>query len=112
MSKSTGVPKPIDWKVVDALLQYKPTLSMVAGYIDCSDTHLENKIKETWGMKFSEYREAKMAGMKLKLVQKAIDMGLKGNATMLIFCLKNLCDWSDKQEVSLGDDTSIEVHVK
>ena len=55
-------------------------------------------------MTFTDYQHKKMSGTRLKLVQKAIQMADKGNATMLIFCLKNLCKWSDKSEAEITNE--------
>jgi hypothetical protein len=57
---------------------------------------LQRAIREATGLTFVEYRDQRAENTKLKLIQKAIQMALGGNCTMLIFCLKNLCDWRDK----------------
>ena len=55
-------------------------------------------------MTFEEYKDSKMDRTRLKLQQKAIIMANNGNATMMIFCLKNLCKWSDKIEDKIAID--------
>ena len=98
MTKRHGLAKEINWDKLDGVLQCNATLQMCADFLECSDTHIENEIKRVHQMTFSEYRTAKMAFVKTKLIQKAIDMAIKGHATMLIFCLKNLFSWADKVE--------------
>lgn len=88
----------IDWKELDALLQFKVTKRFVCDYIRISEDTLERRIKDRWKMTFSEYHDMKMARTGLKLQQKAIEMALKGDKTMLIFALKNMAKWSDKIE--------------
>jgi len=88
----------IDWAVLDAILQFKPTLKVCADVIGTSTDTIEKRIKEEHGCTFSEYRDKKMGKVKIKLQQKAIEMALSGNATMMIFSLKNLCGWADKIE--------------
>lgn len=41
------------------------------------------------------YREKRKDSLKIQLKNKAVTMALAGNVSMLIFCLKNLCGWSD-----------------
>lgn len=41
------------------------------------------------------YREKRKDSLKVQLKRKAVTMALGGNVSMLIFCLKNLCGWSD-----------------
>jgi len=74
--------------------------------ISCSDSppfnrvpcqaHVENIVLEVLGMaNFTEYREKRKDGVKVALKNKAVQMAMAGNTAMLIFCLKNLCGWSD-----------------
>jgi hypothetical protein len=98
--------KEIDFKVLDALLQFKASKRYCAKYLDVSEDTVERRIKEKTGQTFSGYADEQLDGTRLKLQQKAIQLALKGDRTMLIFCLKNLCNWSDKVETSLGDNAA------
>jgi len=46
-----------------------------------------------------------MSHTRYALIQKAISEALNGNTTMLIFSLKNLCGWADKQELDVAQNT-------
>lgn len=102
----------IDFKLLDNIFAVGGTLTMAANIMDISHDVIEIRIKEKTGLTAGEYREAKLDKTKVRLQQKAIDMALnKNNITMLIFCLKNLCKWTDK----LADeelDEQITVNVK
>ncbi len=87
-----------DWDLLDKILQFKPSLNDTASIMKCCPDLVEKKIKATHGITFSEYREKKMASVRLTLVQKALDMAKNGDRTLLIFCLKNLCGWCDNPE--------------
>lgn len=89
----------IDWKVLDALLQFKVTLEHCADYMNVSTDAIQRRCKEEKGMTFSEYHELRLQRTATKLQQKAIEMAINGNTTMMIFALKNLAGWSDKQEI-------------
>lgn len=89
----------LDWKTVDNLFTYGATVPMVANILEVSIDTVERRIKQDKKMKPSEYREAKLDKVRVKLVQKAISKALDGDNTMLIFCLKNLCGWADKKEL-------------
>lgn len=104
MKKDT-TEKVIDWDMLDAVLPFKPTIYYCAELFDCHPDTLQNHIKKTFNMTFKEYRDRKMDKIRLQLQQKAINKALEGRGdnVMLIFCLKNLCGWSDKPEVP-GDD--------
>lgn len=67
----------------------------VAGF-KMSHSTLDRIIKTEYDLSFDDFRDKKTADTKLTLIQKAIGMALAGNPTMLIFCLKNLCDWGDR----------------
>jgi hypothetical protein len=83
------------WDVLDALLQRGANKVDSASIMDCSEDTIERRIKERFSITFSEYRERRMAGTRLKLVETALDKALNGNIVMLIFCLKNICHWQD-----------------
>ena len=89
----------VDFKTLDALLTAKVTLEFCADYLKCSQTAIRRRIHELHGKTFSEYNALKIQYTGMKLQQKAISMALGGHATLLIFCLKNLAGWTDKQDV-------------
>lgn len=97
----------LDWSKLDAILQYGAFLRDCANVMGCSEDTIEKRIIEEKGVGFTEYRAQKMSGVKFTLIQKAIQMAKTGNTTMMIFCLKNLAGWSDKNEVS--QESKIEV---
>lgn len=86
---------PFDWDLLDMLLQFKPSLADTATLMKCSEDTLEIFIKKKYKVTFSEYRDKRMASVRMTLVQKAIEMARNGDRVMLIFCLKNLCGWTD-----------------
>lgn len=89
----------LNYDKLDALLQFKVTCNFCADYLQVSRDTIIRRIKQDHGMTFSEYHKLKMEHTATKLQQKAIEMALKGNNTMMIFCLKNLAGWADKQEI-------------
>lgn len=101
-----------DWKVLDTLLSVGHTKKTCALYLGknfgkdkiCVET-IDRYIKRKFDMQFTEYAEMQLIDTKIKLSTKAIDMGLDGNATMLIFCLKNINKWTDKPII---DDARME----
>ncbi len=97
----------IDFKVLDALLQFKVSLRFCADYMGVSIDAIRRRIKEKYDMTFSEYHQLKMEGTATKLQQKAIEMALNGNTTMMIFSLKNLAQWSDKVHQVVGPDDTV-----
>lgn len=88
-------PKAWDWDQLDRILECHLSLKSTASIMQVSMDTVENKIKDQYGVTFSEYREQKKCVVKKSLIQKAIEMALSGDRTMLIFCLKNICGWSD-----------------
>lgn len=101
--------KEINYDKLDALLQYKTTKRFCADYLDMSEDTIERRIKEDKGTTFSEYHALKMGRVGVKLQQKAIEMALAGDRTMLIFSLKNLAMWADKQEITQNSMIEIKV---
>jgi len=90
----------IDFKVLDALLQFKVTMEYVCDYLKVSQDALRRRIREEHDKTFIDYARLRRDNTARKLQQKAIEMALGGNNTMMIFCLKNMAGWADKQEIS------------
>lgn len=100
----------LDWGRLDALLQFKATLKFCAEYLEVSVDSIQRRIKEEKGITFEEYAALKLNRTAVKLQQKAIEMALGGNTTMMIFALKNLAGWSDKLETKL-DTSTIQINI-
>lgn len=91
----------LNYDKLDALLQFKVSCNFCADYLGVSRDAIIRRIKEDHGLTFSEYHKLKMEHTATKLQQKAIELALKGNNVMMIFCLKNLAGWADKQETDV-----------
>lgn len=104
----------ICWKTVNGALSIGANSKQVRFALEsegikiCEKT-LFRAIESEFDMTFSEYREYRMSGTKIKLLQTAIQTALKGNVTMLIFCLKNMCGWSDKIENKIEEKPTKEL---
>lgn len=86
---------PEKQRQLEALLKLKPTLNDCAGFFKCDRDTISDFIKDEYGYTFDEYRERCMSHTRFALVRQALEQAKGGNTTMLIFCLKNLCHWSD-----------------
>ena len=89
----------LNYDALDALLQFKTTKSFCADYLKVSEDTIDRRLREDKDTTFAVYHELKMGNIALKLQQKAIEMAMKGNNTMMVFCLKNLAKWSEKNEI-------------
>ena len=111
LNKTYDVKKtPFSWDKLEGLLAYKSSLVVCADILDVHENTVKSHIKQRFGMTFTEYSERKLSRTKVKLVQKALEMAYSGNATMTIFCLKNLCKWKDNPD-ELIDNSKIEIVV-
>lgn len=91
----------LEWKVLDALLQRSTTKRDAASIMAISEDTIERHVQQKHGMTFKEYRESKMAPTRTKLVETALSKAFKGDNVMLIFCLKNLCNWKNEPDEDL-----------
>lgn len=108
MGKKIGS-RNIDWnedkiRQLKGLMKLDPKRADVANILDVHVDSLDRFIKKHFGMTFLQLRDVHMAGVKNKLIKVALEQAFSGvNNTMLIFCLKNICHWKDKHEIS-GDE--------
>ena len=101
----------LNYDKLDALLQFKVSAEFCADYLEVSRDTIIRRIKQDYDMTFAAYHNLKMEHTATKLQQKAIELALRGNNVMMIFCLKNLAGWSDKQEVKQETTQKIEMIV-
>lgn len=96
------MPKQVDIKdeQLKAFLRLNPSLADTASFFECDTKTIENYIHKHFHCTFSEFRDQNMVHTRKSLIQKALKEALsaKPNTAMLIFCLKNLCNWTDKHE--------------
>ena len=104
--------KEIDFAVLDALLQFKVSVEFCADHMGVSRDTIFRRVKEKFGITFGEYHSLKVEGTATKLQQKAIDMAMKGDKTLMVFCLKNLAKWSEKNETTLSAPEGITLNYK
>lgn len=100
-----------DWKHLDILLSYGASKVDCAELLDCSDDTIERRINAKLGIQFKEYRERKLSKTRMRLVKGALAMAIEGgNPTMMIFCLKHFCKWSDSTEIKIeGGENPVKV---
>lgn len=87
----------IDKVKLATLMRLKPSLEDTATFFDCTPRTIERFIKKNYGLSFVDFRHQKMATVRLSLMKKAIEKAEKGDNTMLIFCLKVLCGWNERE---------------
>ena len=93
--------KKIDWSKLDGMLMFDAAKSVCSNELGCSDDTIERHIKKKYKQTFTEYKAEQLKKTVLRLKQKMIKMAMNGNVTCLIFVLKNLSDWNDKNQTDL-----------
>lgn len=98
MKKPTGRPKiEIDINQYKALMRLNPTLADTAAFFECSTDTIINWLEKNFGTRdFSAIRQQNMVHTRLTMIRTAVRLAEAGNTAVLIFCLKNLCGWTDK----------------
>lgn len=88
-----------NWEVLNAILQYGATLLDSSEILGVSEDTIQRAIKKEHGITFSEYRNKKMGRVRIKLLQKQIDVAMNGSVPLLIWLGKQYLGQSDKQEI-------------
>lgn len=89
---------PINWDEFDKLCHIQCSLREIASWFDCSEDTIENRVKQTHGIKFSEYFEQKRGRGKIALRRKQYDIAMRGDKTLLIWLGKQYLGQADKIE--------------
>ena len=97
--KKVGRPrKELNWAEFDKLCAIHATLRELAGWFECSEDTIETRVREEFGMNFSEYQVQRQAPGKMSLRRKLFEMAQNGNMTALIWLSKNHLGMADKIE--------------
>lgn len=94
----------LDQVKLKELMRLKPTLEDTAAIFDCYPRTIQRYIEKHFACTFTEFRDRHMVHTRHALIRMAIDRA-KTSDTILIFCLKALCDWSDRS----GPSTLVQV---
>ena len=109
MSKKMGRPKiDIDFKEFDKLCSLQCTLVEIAGWFNCCEDTIENRVKEVHSVTFSEYFKQKRGKGKIALRRFQYQSAEKGNVTMLIWLGKQWLDQRDKKDVDVNANVKTE----
>ena len=108
-----GRPKKFDEEKIrqfKAICRMKPTLEDCCAFLEVGQDTVINYCKSI-GESFSSFRDKNMVHTRFTLIRTAIKKAENGDNTMLIFCLKNLCGWADKQEIKQETDLMGKIQV-
>lgn len=95
------------WDQLDALIVWA-SQEYCCDKLGVNTDTLTAKIREKFGMGFSEYKFKRQEPMRINLLKKQYDVAMSGNVSMLIWLGKNQLGQSDKQEIH-HDTSRIEI---
>ena len=98
MSKMGRPRKEINPEQLKALMRLNPTLEDTAAFFECSADTVEKRIRDYFDLTFAELRAQNIVHTRLSLRRSAIKKAEGGDNTMIIWCMKNLDNWTDKVE--------------
>ena len=99
----------VNYDKLDSLLQFKVTKKFCADYLQISEDAIDRRIKEDFGMTFSEYHSMRMGRTAVKIQQKIVELALKGNPKLLEVAAKYLAGWTEKAEMSLTQNGELKI---
>ena len=103
--KRTGRPRidNIDWEAVDKLCALQCTGEEIAGFLKVDYDTLNARVKEAFGLAFSDYFAQKRGNGKVSLRRKQYEKALAGDTTMLIWLGKQYLGQKDQHGLTLND---------
>lgn len=99
----------IDWKEFDKLCAIHCTLREIAGWFDCSEDTIELRVKEKYGVTFTEHYSKRSSIGKVSLRRKQYQVAMNGNTALLIWLGKQHLGQSEKVESLVANDIKIKI---
>ena len=97
--KTVGRPKSVfNEKELKYLCSIHCTLEEIAGFFQMNKRVLSNKIKEEYGITWTEFYERNSQGSKVSLRRRQIQAAMEGDTKMLVFLGKNMLGQKEKVE--------------
>lgn len=117
MSKKDKRPKtrgeiPLDWTRLNQYLELGARLIDCSEFLSVSEDKIQDQIKRHHAMTFMEYRDKKMAKMRLRVLQKQFDVAMQGNVAMLIWLGKQILGQTEKIEQQNTETTPQRLIIK
>lgn len=97
IKKKMGRPKiELDLEQLNKFMRLMPNLKDTAHFFDVSEDTIHLRIKEEYGITFTEFRDKNAVHSRMGIKRKMIEKAMGGDNTMLIWLSKNMLDMSDK----------------
>lgn len=94
------------WDQLDALIIWASQAYCCEKLGMNTDT-LALRIKERYGLSFSEYKYKRQESMRINLLKKQYDVAMQGNVSMLIWLGKQHLGQKDKHEETVKQDIKV-----
>ena len=102
MKKKVGRPKKnIDWELLDDLMGIQATLAECSQVLKVSDDTLELRVREKYGISFSELFKTKRVIGHVALRRTLFEMSRK-HPQVAIFMSKQLLGYKEKQDIEIS----------
>jgi hypothetical protein len=99
----------IDWAEFDKLCAIHCTLREIAGWFDCSEDTIELRVKEKYGVTFTEHYSKRNSAGKVSLRRKQYQVAMGGNTALLIWLGKQYLGQTDKNESISTEEIKISI---
>lgn len=93
------------WGEFDAFLMSDPTKVYCCDYFGISDTYIDNKIKDKFGLTFTEYKALRLQDVITKIKSAMMSKAMSGDVSAGKYVLSNISDWMEKKEVAIEEVT-------
>ena len=97
--------KPIDWKLVDKLMECGCTGTQIAARLDLHYQTFYDRVAKEKNCNYTEYAASKNQRGETLLLEKQFDTAMEGDRTLLIWLGKNRLKQVDKQPDEKATET-------